>query len=205
MFVKGIMSNTTVDTIIFVIVGASGSGKTTLYKALMELKPSFKRCITETTRRPRNSEIPGKDYYFRYPPSFAQRKLGGFYVETAKVHGEGWYGTPKKEFDQLVREGGCIILSVDVVGFISVRDYVSVQFPGVQVAGIFIDVPAPWEQTLRDRMKTRGDMSQSEIDRRIETARFERDHASACNKQIVNDDFTVALEELLRFVDHRTK
>lgn len=199
------MSHTIVDTIVYVIVGASGSGKTTLYKELIKLRPFFKRCITETTRLTRKGEIPGKDYIFRFPSVFEFKKYRGDYVETAQVHGEGWYGTPKKKFDQLVQEGGCIILCVDIIGFMSIRDYVSVQFPGVQLVGIFIDVPQPWEQHLRERMKARGDMSPAEIDRRIETARYERDHASACHKKIVNDNFKLALEELLRFVDRRTK
>lgn len=199
------MSHTTVDTIVYVIVGASGSGKTTLYKELMRLRPSFKRCITETTRLPRKGEIPGKDYIFRYPDRFDLKKWRGDYIETAQVHGEGWYGTPKDEFHHLALRGGCIILSVDIMGFISVRDYVSVTFPGVQLVGIFIDVPHPWEKTLRERMKARGDMSPAEIDRRIETAKYERDHASACHKKIVNDNLTEALEELLRFVDSQTK
>ena len=48
-----------------IILGDSGVGKTTICDRLVrEFEGSLKRVITSTTRRPRNSEKHGIDYYF---------------------------------------------------------------------------------------------------------------------------------------------
>ena len=48
----------------FVLSSPSGAGKTTLTKKLAENNLEFVISISHTTRKPRSSEINGKDYYF---------------------------------------------------------------------------------------------------------------------------------------------
>ena len=48
----------------FVLSSPSGVGKTTLTKKLAENNSQFVISISHTTRKPRQSEINGKDYHF---------------------------------------------------------------------------------------------------------------------------------------------
>ena len=51
------------DGIMVILSSPSGAGKTTLVKLLSKRK-NFKISISHTTRKPRESEIPNKDYFF---------------------------------------------------------------------------------------------------------------------------------------------
>ena len=58
-----------------VISGPAGVGKTTICDRLVrEFEASLKRVITSTTRRPRNSEKHGIDYYFLSNQQFEDLK-----------------------------------------------------------------------------------------------------------------------------------
>ena len=48
----------------FVLSSPSGVGKTTLTKKLAENNTQFAISVSHTTRKPRPSEIDGKDYHF---------------------------------------------------------------------------------------------------------------------------------------------
>ena len=48
----------------FVLSSPSGVGKTTLTKKLAENNKNFVISVSHTTRKPRPSEINGKDYYY---------------------------------------------------------------------------------------------------------------------------------------------
>jgi guanylate kinase len=49
---------------LFVITGPSGCGKTTLVKQVMENVKDVQFSVSHTTRKRRNSEKEGSDYYF---------------------------------------------------------------------------------------------------------------------------------------------
>ena len=51
------------DGIMVILSSPSGAGKTTLVKLLSKRK-NFKISISHTTRKPRDSEIQNKDYFF---------------------------------------------------------------------------------------------------------------------------------------------
>ena len=51
------------DGIMVILSSPSGAGKTTLVKLLSE-KDNFNISISHTTRKPRDKEVPNKDYYF---------------------------------------------------------------------------------------------------------------------------------------------
>ena len=51
------------DGIMVILSSPSGAGKTTLVKLLSKNK-NFDISISHTTRKPRPSEVPNKDYYF---------------------------------------------------------------------------------------------------------------------------------------------
>lgn len=78
-----------------VIVGESASGKSTVEKILQN-DYGYKKIVSFTTRKPRDGEINGVDYYFVDDDEFKNLREVGFFIETATYN--GWnYGTPKKQ------------------------------------------------------------------------------------------------------------
>jgi len=69
----------------FVLSSPSGAGKTTLTKKLAKNNTNFIISISHTTRKPRSSEINGKDYYFVGKEEFDFLIKGNSFFEYAKI------------------------------------------------------------------------------------------------------------------------
>ena len=69
------------DGIVVILSSPSGAGKTTLVKLLSKRK-NFNVSISHTTRKPRESEIPEKDYFFidDIPHSFMSVASGKWHL-----------------------------------------------------------------------------------------------------------------------------
>ena len=57
---------------LFIISGCSGVGKGTLLKMFLEKNPDIKLSISATTRKPRNNEIDGINYFFTSKEDFEE-------------------------------------------------------------------------------------------------------------------------------------
>ena len=57
---------------LIIVSGPSGSGKSTVTKIVKD-KLNIPLSISATTRKPRNGEIDGKDYYFLTKEEFLQK------------------------------------------------------------------------------------------------------------------------------------
>ena len=67
------------------VVGTSCSGKTTLARRLMAAHPEFQISISHTTRRPRQGESHGVEYYFVSDATFDAMTEMHQFVEHAGV------------------------------------------------------------------------------------------------------------------------
>lgn len=101
--------------IIFVISAPSGTGKTTLCEKLLKLLPDLKLSISHTTRKPRNGERNGINYYFIDKETFKKMIDTDEFVEWAEVYGN-FYGTSKKAINSLISNGYDILLDIDTKG-----------------------------------------------------------------------------------------
>ena len=93
---------------LIVISGPSGAGKGTVCNALLE-KNDFWISVSATTRRPRNAEIDGIDYYFITKEEFTEKIETKDFLEYAQVYGN-YYGTPKSEVLKVLDSGRDVIL-----------------------------------------------------------------------------------------------
>ena len=82
-----------------VISGPSGSGKGTLTELLLK-NNNFKRFITCTTRKPREDEKHGFDYYFLDEDTFLKYVDNGE-MHNVKVYGGNYYGSFEKDIDNI--------------------------------------------------------------------------------------------------------
>ena len=172
---------------VFLVVAPSGAGKSSLVNALLAQDPSIHLSVSCTTRAPRSEELDGKDYRFVTNDTFEQLRAGDQLLEWAQVHGN-YYGTPRDAVDAAIRSGTDILLEIDWQGARQVERL----FP--RAVGIFILPPSI--AALRDRLTRRGQDAPDVIERRIQGAAAEIAHASEFEYVIINQDFSVALQEL---------
>ena len=81
---------------ILVISGPAGVGKTTICDRLLnEFGSKINRVVTTTTRRPREGEKEGEDYFFTSVQEFHELLEEEAFLENEVIHGN-YYGTRKK-------------------------------------------------------------------------------------------------------------
>ena len=116
------MTNAVSSTPLVVVISApSGAGKTTLCDNIRAALPSVSRVVTCTTRKPRDGELDGVDYYFLGEDEFLGRVEGGEFLENAVVHGNH-YGVLKSELRAKLAEGSDVLLNIDVQGAATIRE-----------------------------------------------------------------------------------
>ena len=136
------------EGLIFIISAPTGVGKTTLCKAIEEKIKTVKRVVTHTTRKKREEEREGIDYYFVSPEEFQKEVEKKMFVEWAEVHGN-LYGTSKKALQEVLKDGYDAVLSIDVQGARSIKK----EFP--HAVSIFLLPPSfkEWVKRLNKAYK----------------------------------------------------
>jgi guanylate kinase len=104
------------------------------------------------------------------------------------VHGN-FYGTSKRLIEEHTRAGRDVLLEIDWQGAQQVRR----QFP--DAVGIFILPPSV--AVLEQRLKQRAQDSDEVIARRVQNAAGEIAHADEFDYVIINENFDVALTQLV--------
>ncbi|WP_322995241.1 guanylate kinase [Castellaniella sp.] len=176
---------------IFMVVAPSGAGKSSLVNALLAQDSHLSLSVSCTTRAPRPGEIDGEHYRFVSVDSFQALRERGDMLEWAEVHGN-YYGTPRDRVAQAIGAGTDIILEIDWQGARQVRQH----YP--QALGVFILPPSI--EALETRLNKRGQDAPQVIARRLLAAGGEMAHASDCEYVIINQDFSIALQQLQQVV-----
>ena len=174
----------------FVLSAASGTGKTSLLKSAAKQIPTLRTAISHTTRLPREGEAHAQDYYFVSEQEFEVMAAQGKFLEHAKVFGFR-YGTSRQEVTRAQKEGKILVMEIDCQGALQIKKAL-----GDEVTMIFILPPAL--KVLRERLVKRGKDSIKTIERRLQEAENEIAQAHHFDTHIVNDDFAVAVSELVR-------
>lgn len=176
---------------LFIVSAPSGAGKTSLVKALLESISGVEVSVSHTTRAPRLGETAGVDYNFIEPDGFQQLVEQNGFLEYANVFGNS-YGTSKALVEAKLAQGIDIILEIDWQGAQQIRDVME------DCCSIFVLPPS--KQVLEDRLKGRGQDSDDIIKQRMRTAVGEMSHYNEYDFLVVNDDFDVALNEIVAVV-----
>jgi guanylate kinase len=180
---------------IIVLSGPSGSGKTTLYKHLLEdrrLRGRLRKSISVTTRPRRQGERCGKDYFFVSTKMFLYKSHRGHFLEYEKVF-DNYYGTPKKNVENVLRTGKNLLLCIDVRG----AKIIFRKFP----KAVTIFIKAPSMTILRKRLQGRGTEERDNVKIRLKSAREELKEAKFYNYVIVNDDLVQAYDQLEKIIE----
>ncbi len=176
---------------LFMVTAPSGAGKSSLVNALLKHDPEIELSISHTTRTPRPGEENGREYHFISVAEFEERKTRGEFLESALVHGN-YYGTSRVWIEQRMAAGKDVLLEIDWQGARQVRSRFE------STVGIFILPPSI--DALEARLHKRGTDSEATITRRLMGAGAEITHAPEFEFVIINDDFEVALSQLISVV-----
>lgn len=172
---------------LFVLAAPSGAGKTTLVHALIKRHPELKFSVSYTTRAPRTTETPGRDYFFVSPEEFLRLQETGELLESAVVF-DNHYGTGRSQVEQHLQEGRSVILEIDWQGAQQVRAAMP------DAVSVFILPPSISE--LEHRLRSRKTDSETVISRRLRDSLGDMEHWHEFNYAIINDDIERAVREL---------
>ena len=179
---------------VVILSAPSGSGKTTLARHLLSVeKLNFKFSVSATTRKKRDHEINGKDYFFFSLDEFKNSIENQDFIEYEKVYENMYYGTLKSEINNLILNHN-IVFDVDVLGALSLKKY----FKSLAIS-IFIKPPSidVLEKRLLDRKKN----NPAEIKERVRKAKIELKKETDFDAVIINEDLDVAKQELIDKVE----
>lgn len=173
---------------IFVLSAPSGAGKTTLINVIKHRFPFLQESISYTTRKPRENEIHGIDYYFTTKNDFKQKIEEDYFIEWAEVHGN-LYGTPRKLIDEKLENKEYIICDIDIQGAMNMKK----AFPD---DAVLIFVLPPDMKELEKRLLKRASDHSNVVQKRMENARKEVTYYHNYKYIIVNDDIDHASQLL---------
>src|SRR5256714_6829594 len=108
---------------LYIVSAPSGSGKTTLLQHLLRNFKDLKFSVSHTTRRPRQGEREGVDYFFTDRAAFLSMVDRGEFLEWAEFNGQ-LYGTTRAFVDDQIGSGRDVILDIDVQGTRQVKSKV---------------------------------------------------------------------------------
>lgn len=174
-----------------IIAGTSGVGKTTLCRYILERLPNVKYSVSATTRKPRDDEVNGTDYYFLSREQFYEWKKAGKFCECAEVYGE-LYGTPKSPLVRYLNEGYHVLLAIDVQGARAIK----YEYPSA--VSIFLLPPSIYE--LKNRLVNRNKDSDIEINKRLRAAKLETSCIGEFDYVVVNDKVEVAGKKIIAII-----
>ena len=174
---------------LFVFAAPSGAGKTSLVKAVVERDPSLRVSVSHTTRKQRENEVPGRDYYFVPVDEFKRLIDEGAFLEHAQVY-DNFYGTGRAQVEALRAAGHDVILEIDWQGARQVRK--------AQPDCKTVFILPPSRAALEERLRNRKTDSAAVIERRLRESIADMSHYAEFDRVIVNDDFEAAVGQLLQ-------
>ncbi|GAX02745.1 guanylate kinase [Secundilactobacillus pentosiphilus] len=173
---------------LIVLSGPSGVGKGTVRKALFdEPDTDFQYSISMTTRKPREGERDGVDYFFVSKEQFEENIKNGEMLEYAK-YVDNYYGTPLKYVNETLDSGKDVFLEIEVNGAMQVR----ANCPDA----VFVFLTPPDLMELKHRLIHRGTEEMSVINARIKKAVGEIKMMRNYDYAVVNDEVENAVARI---------
>ncbi len=174
-----------------ILSGPSGSGKDTILSELARRESDVRISVSLTTRKPREWEDDGKNYYFVDEEFFMRKLESGQILEHAQ-YGNNYYGTPKAPVDQWLEEGKTVVLKIEVQGAEKIRPI----YP--DAVSIFLMPPSM--KTLEDRLRRRETEDEDEINRRLSIAVGEIKRSVEYDYYVINDVVSYAVSDICAII-----
>ena len=180
---------------LIIIAAPSGAGKTSITHYLLKKYPQLQFSVSATTRRQRDYEKNGVDYYFMNGAEFSKKIQRQEFIEWEMVYEGKYYGTLKSELLRIWENGQVPILDIDVKGAIHVQQ----QYPNSSLS-VFIEPPSIEE--LKHRLESRNTETEFTLMDRVNKASHEISFKQHFDKIILNDDLEKACRQASELVQN---
>lgn len=164
--------------LLIVVSGPAGSGKGTVNAHLLK-SGDFVYSVSATTRAPRPGEVDGINYHFISKDEFLARIERGDMLEYTEYCGN-FYGTPKKEAEDVLASGKNLILEIEVEGAQNVKK----KYPDA----VLVLLLPPSFSVQEARLRGRGTETEEKIRLRLERAKEEITFADVYDYVVYNHD-----------------
>lgn len=165
---------------LLVLSSPSGAGKTTITRGLVASDPELALSVSVTTRRARQGEVEGRDYYFIDRRRFDEMAKQGELLEHATVFGNS-YGTPRRPIEEALAAGRDVVGDVDWQGAQQLTESVP-----HDLVSVFVLPPS--RDALAVRLRSRAQDSPTVVAARMATSAEEMSHWSEYDFVIINND-----------------
>ena len=177
--------------ILIVVSGFSGSGKGTIMKELLKRYDNYALSISATTRKPREGEAEGREYFFKTREEFEKMIAKDELIEYAR-YVNNYYGTPKAYVEEQLAVGRDVILEIELQGALKIKD----RFPDA----LLLFVTPPSAKELKRRLVSRGTETGEVIEQRMKRAVEESEGMESYDYYVVNDVLDTCVEDVHRII-----
>lgn len=185
--------------LLIILSGPSGVGKGTVRRYIMDhFNINFCYSISMTTRKPRDKEVDGVDYYFVTPEEFQKNIDEGNFLEWEEFVGNR-YGTPKNKVEELRNAGKNVFLEIEINGAEEVMRKVNDD----RVISFFLMPPSL--SALESRIRRRKTESEEIIQERLQKGIKEMTMTENYDHVVINDDLHRASQEITDLIKAKAK
>ncbi len=177
----------------FIIEAPSGTGKSTIVKELLKQDSNLKFSVSVTTRKPREGEKEGVDYYYISDEKYNELLAQDAFYECVDSQYGSRYGTLRSEVDSFINIGQDVIFDMDWIGARQMR-----QKAPNDVVTIYLLPPSVKE--VRHRLESRGTDSKEIIEKRMNLVAEKLKHWDEFDYVIVNADVEETVRKVQRVI-----
>ncbi len=185
--------SSTKDGTMIILSSPSGAGKTTLVKLLAKTK-KYQISISHTTRKPRENETSGKDYFFTNENEFKNLIKKGEFLEHAKVF-NNFYGTILKPIKENLDKGNNVIFDIDWQGAQQIKN------KKLKYKLITFFVLPPSKQVLFNRLSNREMKDKVIVEERMKEFNKDILHWKNYDYVVINDKLESCFQEICDLID----
>jgi len=176
---------------LIILTGPSGVGKGTVVKEILSKDKNIWLSISATTRKPREGEKEGENYYFLSQEKFKEMIEQNLFLEWAQFAGN-YYGTPLSSVDGKIKKGLTVLLEIEVEGAKQIKK----KFP----ESISIFLLPPNIEELERRIRNRGTEDEEAIRTRLSRANYEVSESNQFDFELTNHNVDETAKRIIKLI-----
>lgn len=177
--------------VLTVVSGFSGAGKGTVMKRLIQKYDDYALSISVTTRKPREGERDGIEYFFKTKEEVETMIENDEFLEYAR-YVDNYYGTPRFYVEEMLAKGKNVILEIEIQG--------AMQIKAKNQEAVLVFVTPPSFEELRNRLVGRGTETADVIESRLRRASEEAEGMPSYDYILVNDQVEDCVDRLHQII-----